>query len=64
MLGRDDAAWVCFFYGELLETTREQSSSSRSRAGCDVPDRRRHELGDDPDLGDVFAFSPPVRAPQ
>jgi hypothetical protein len=61
----NDVAWVCFFYGELLETTRDQTFVVASpEPGATYRIGVGTNWANDPDLGDVIAFSPPVRAPQ
>jgi hypothetical protein len=57
----NDYAWVCYFIGELLATTRERSfvveepqSGDTYRIGIGT------NWANDPELGDVFVFSPPV----
>ena len=58
----NDYAWVCYFFGEPLATTRERSFV--------VPDPQpgaTYRIGvgtnwaNDPELGDIFVFSPPAR---
>lgn len=61
----NDYAWVCYFFGEPLATIRERSFV--------VPDPQpgaTYRIGvgtnwaNDPELGDIFVFSPPARASQ
>jgi hypothetical protein len=56
------AAWTCYFYGEPLGTTRDRTFVVRSPAPGAV---YRVGVGtnwaDDPELGDIFVFSPPVQ---
>ena len=61
----NDFAWVCYFFGEPLATTRD-----RTFVVADAQPGETYRVGvgtnwaNDPELGDIFAFSPPVRAPQ
>ena len=58
-------AWVCYFYGEPVATTRE-----RTFLVADPTPGTTYRIGvgtnwaNDPELGDIFVFSPPVRARQ
>ena len=60
----NDVAWVCYFYGEPLGTTRDHSF-----VVADPPPGATYRIGvgtnwaDDPDFGDIFVFSPSVSAP-
>jgi hypothetical protein len=60
----NDYATVCYFHGESIETTRDQTA-----VVADAQPGETYRIGvgtnwaDDPTLGDIFAFSPPVRAP-
>jgi hypothetical protein len=59
----NDYAWVCYFFGELLATTRE-----RSVVVPELQPGESYRIGvgtnwaNDPNLGDTFVFSPPVGA--
>jgi hypothetical protein len=61
----NDYAWVCYFHGEPLGTTRD-----RSFVVADPEPGATYRVGigtnwaNDPELGDIFLFSPPVRAAQ
>ena len=61
----NDYAWVCYFHGEALGTTRE-----RSFVVADPQPGETYRVGvgtnwaNDPELGDIFVFSPPLRVPQ
>ena len=56
-------AWYCFLYGEPVVTTRD-----RTFIDPDPPRGATYRVGvgtnwaNDPDLGDIFALSPPARA--
>jgi hypothetical protein len=61
----NDVTWVCHFYGEPIVTTRDQSfvvanpsPGATYRVGVGT------NWANDPAFGDIFAFSPPVRAPR
>jgi hypothetical protein len=57
--------WVCFFHGEPLATTREQTFVvANPEAGATYRVGVGTNWANDPNLGDIFVFSPPVRAPQ
>jgi hypothetical protein len=57
----NSATWVCHFYGEPVKTTRE-----RTFVDPNAPPGATYRIGvgtnwaDDPNLGDIFVFSPPV----
>jgi hypothetical protein len=58
----NSVAWVCHFYGEPLGTTRDHtfvvanpSPGATYRIGVGT------NWANDPNFGDIFAFSPPVR---
>jgi hypothetical protein len=59
----NSVAWVCYLQGEAIQTTRH-----RWFVDPNPPRGATYRIGvgtnwaDDPDLGDIFAFSPPVRA--
>lgn len=59
----NDVSWVCNFYGEPIGTTRDPTF-----VVADPPPGATYRIGvgtnwaDDPDFGDIFAFSPPVGA--
>lgn len=59
----NDYAWVCYFFGELLATTRD-----RELVVTDPQPGATYRVGvgtnwaNDPNLGDTFVFSPPARA--
>jgi hypothetical protein len=61
----NDYAWICYFFGETLGTTRE-----RSFVVGDPQPGATYRIGvgtnwaNDPELGDIFVFSAPVRAPR
>jgi len=54
-------AWYCYLMSEIVATTRDQSFVDEN-----APSRATYRIGvgtnwaDDPEAGDVFAFSPPV----
>lgn len=61
----NDVTWVCYFIGEQIGTTRDRSfvvttpsPGATYRVGVGT------NWTNDPNLGDIFAFSPPVRAPE
>jgi hypothetical protein len=57
--------WICYLYGEPIGTTREHSFVVPN-----APPGATYRIGvgtnwaNDPALGDIFVFSPPVRAPR
>jgi hypothetical protein len=59
----NDVTWVCNFYGEPVGTTRDHTF-----VVPDAPPGATYRIGvgtnwaDDPEFGDIFAFSPSVRA--
>ena len=61
----NDYAWVCYFFGLPLGTTRDQSF-----VVADPQPGATYRIGvgtnwaNDPDLGDIFVFSPPVLGPR
>jgi hypothetical protein len=61
----NSVTWTCYFYGEPVATTRDHTFVVRN-----PPPGATYRIGvganwaNDPDLGDIFAFSPPVRAPR
>ena len=61
----NDVTWVCNFYGEPLGTTRDHTF-----VVPDAPPGTTYRIGvgtnwaDDPEFGDIFVFSPSVRAPR
>jgi hypothetical protein len=61
----NSVTWVCSFYGEPIATTRDQTFVVADPA---TGDTYRIGVGtnwaNDPNLGDIFAFSPPIRAPR
>ena len=61
----NEYAWVCYFFGEPLGTTRERSFVV---AGPQPGETYRIGVGtnwaNDPELGDIFVFSPQLRVPQ
>jgi hypothetical protein len=61
----NSVAWVCHFYGEPLATTRDKTfliadpvPGATYRVGVGT------NWANDPNFGDIFVFSPPVRAPR
>jgi hypothetical protein len=54
-------AWYCYLYGEPIATTRDLSF-----VDSNAPPTATYRIGvgtnwiDNPEFGDVFAFSPPV----
>ena len=61
----NETTWVCYLHGELVATTRDRtflvadpSPGATYRVGVGT------NWANDPNLGDTFAFSPPVRAPR
>ena len=60
----NDVTWVCHFYAEPVGTTRDHTF-----VVPDAPPGATYRIGvgtnwaDDPEFGDIFVFSPPVRAP-
>jgi hypothetical protein len=58
----NDYAWVCYFFGEQLGTTREGSFVvADPRPGATYRIGVATNWANDPELGDVFVFSPPIR---
>jgi hypothetical protein len=58
-------SWICYFYGEPLGTTRDQTFLvANPRPGAKYRIGVGTNWADDPNLGDIFVFSPPVRAPR
>jgi hypothetical protein len=58
-------AWVCYFHGEPLVTTREQTFLVENpQPGATYRVGVGTNWANDPEFGDIFAFSPPVRAGQ
>jgi hypothetical protein len=61
----NDYAWVCYFFGSPLGTTRD-----RSFVVADPEPGATYRIGvgtnwaNDPNLGDIFVFSPPVSGPR
>jgi hypothetical protein len=57
----NDYAWICYVFGELIGTTRD-----RSFVDADPQPGASYRIGvgtnwaNDPNLGDIFVFSPPV----
>jgi hypothetical protein len=57
--------WVCYLYGEPIGTTRDHSFLVP-----DAPPGATYRIGvgtnwaNDPELGDIFVFSPPVSTPR
>jgi hypothetical protein len=57
--------WVCYLYGEPIGTTRDHSFLVPN-----APPGATYRIGvgtnwaNDPELGDIFVFSPPVRTPR
>ena len=61
----NDYAWVCYFYAEHLGTTRDRSFVvPNPQPGATYRIGVGTNWANDPELGDIFVFSPPVRAPQ
>jgi hypothetical protein len=61
----NSSTWVCYFKGQQIGTTRDRSfvvtnpsPGATYRVGVGT------NWANDPELGDIFAFSPPVRAPR
>jgi hypothetical protein len=58
----NDYAWVCYFFGEQLGTTRDGSFVvADPRPGATYRIGVATNWANDPELGDVFVFSPPIR---
>jgi hypothetical protein len=58
-------SWICYFYGEPVGTTRDQTFLvANPQPGAAYRIGVGTNWANDPSLGDIFAFSPPVRAPQ
>jgi len=58
----NDYAWVCYFFGEPLGTTRDTSFVvTDPRPGATYRVGVGTNWANDPELGDIFVFSPPVR---
>jgi hypothetical protein len=59
----NDYAWVCHFFGEPLGTTRDRSFVvTDPRPGATYRIGIGTNWANDPELGDIFVFSPPIRA--
>ena len=61
----NEVTWICYFYGEPVGTTRDQTfvvanpvPGATYRVGVGT------NWANDPNFGDIFAFSPPVPAPR
>jgi hypothetical protein len=60
-----EVTWVCYFFGEVIGTTRERSFVVENpEPGATYRIGVATNWANDPELGDVFAFSEPIRAPQ
>jgi hypothetical protein len=60
-----NVSWVCHFQGEPVGTTRDQTFVvANPEPGATYRIGVGANWANDPDFGDIFAFSPPVRAPQ
>ena len=61
----NDEVWVCYFFGEELVTTRDRSFVVENpQPGATYRVGVGTNWANDPQFGDIFAFSPPVGAPQ
>jgi hypothetical protein len=60
----NDYATVCYFHGEVVGTTRERTFLVEDpQPGATYRVGVATNWANDPELGDVFVFSPPVLAP-
>ena len=61
----NDYATVCYFFGEPVATTRDHTFVvANPRPGATYRIGVGTNWANDPELGDIFVFSPPVRAPR
>jgi hypothetical protein len=61
----NDYAWVCYFFGSPLATTRDRSFVvSDPQPGATYRIGVGTNWANDPNLGDIFVFSPPVVGPR
>ena len=60
-----NVTWVCYFHGEPLGTTRDRTFVVENpQPGATYRIGVGTNWANDPELGDIFTFSPPVRFPQ
>ena len=60
-----NVTWVCYFHGEPLGTTRERTFVVENpRPGATYRVGVGTNWANDPQFGDIFVFSPPVRVPE